>query len=590
MTMKIMFNLIKNANSLHSPDSYRARRILAIVFFLANSLLSFHALADQLTASVDRDNIGIQETFTLTVAADSRVSSKPDFSTLQNDFEILSNNESQYTSISNNGTEFKKVWQLTLAPKRVGSLLIPSFTVDKSVSDAIEIKVTKQTQTQASSDDPVRVAIEVSKNNVFVQEQIHLKIQIVSKVNLSQTQMQPLEIKNAIVIPLEDKPKQFISVINGRQHLIEEQNFAIFPQESGELIIPSLIYSVVPNADRDLWNDPFGRSRSNILRLPTEEQHITVKPIPAEAAGKSWLPANNVTINETWSASLDHLKMGEPVTRTIIISADGLTGGQIPPLPNTPIDGLTFYPDQPQNTEKKTDKGVDGTRVETTAIIPNHGGEFTLPEINVEWWDINTQTLKTTTLPAKTINVLGDTKPDNTTNPGTNVLQQNPANENIVSATPVNEKVNPWLLGTSIAFALLSLIFGIYIINLKSRLKMLQNQNDDANEVISEKERHIWDLLKHAAANKDAVALRKNILSWAKFQWPDASIHSLDDVAKLGGKIELTQSLKKLDELLYSNHPSDDWQPNELLQLLNECRKEKNVKKKSEGLKPLYSN
>ncbi|MET0356357.1 MAG: BatD family protein [Cellvibrio sp.] len=571
--------------------SFGILRIMVSGFFIASFFLSVNAFADQLTASVDRDNISIQDTFTLTVSADSRVSSKPDFSTLNNDFEILSNNESQFTSISNSGAQFQKVWQLTLAPKRVGSLLIPSFTVDSSVSDAIEIKVTKQSQAQPSSEDTVRVAMEVSKKEVFVQEQILVKIQVISKVNLSQTQLQPLEMKNAILVPMEDKPKQFISTINGRQHLIEEHNFAIFPQESGELVIPSLIYSVVPSVERDLWNDPFGRSRSNILRLPTEEQRITVKPIPNEAVGKSWLPANDVSIHETWSSSLDNLKMGEPVTRTITISTDGLTGGQIQPLPVTSIDGLTFYPDQPQNNDQKTSTGIKGTRVETMAIIPNRGGEFTFPEIHIEWWDVNSKTMKTSTLPAKQISVLGNSK-INTADvaaANTNLPQQNITGENNLAGTATT-KVNPWLWVSTIVLGVLSIILGVYVLNLKAKLNALQNQQDEADEAISEKEKNIWDLLKHAAANKDAVALRKNVLSWARFQWPQASIHSLDDVARLGGKIELTQALKKLDELLYSNHPSDDWEPNQLLHLLNDCRKEKRSKKTSAELKPLYTN
>src|SRR3954467_4062147 len=88
---------------------FRLRSVLSL-FLLANLFLASSVFADQLTASVDRDTLSIQETFTLTVSADSRVSSKPDFSLLKNDFEILSNNESQFTSISNNGAEFKKVW------------------------------------------------------------------------------------------------------------------------------------------------------------------------------------------------------------------------------------------------------------------------------------------------------------------------------------------------------------------------------------------------------------------------------------------------------------------------------------------------
>ncbi len=584
MTIKTMTSntmAIKIMNTLNFHALWRSLFVFSLI------IVSALAQADQLTASVDRNEISIQETFTLTISANSRASGAPDFNTLKNDFEILSNNQSQFTSITNSGAEFKKVWQLTLAPKRVGKLLIPSFNVDNSVSDAIEIDVSQKSQTQTNSDESVRVNIEVNKSDVYVQEQILVTIKLISQVNLSQAEMQPLEIKNAVLIPLSEKPTQYVSNINGKQHLILESNYALFPQESGELIIPSVIYSVVPNVERDLWNDPFGRNRANILRLPTEEQRIKVKPVPAEAAGKTWLPASNLTLHETWSSSLDHLKMGEPVTRTITITAEGLTGGQIAPLATNTTDGLTFYPDQSQNSESKTTKGIEGTRVETTAIIPNHGGEFTLPEVSVEWWDVNSQSMKMATLPEKKINVLGDAAP--TTNSAQTTIAT-AASGSQTTNTEVVTKANPWLWASTVLFALMALVLSLYVFHLKARLKQLQAEQEKADEITSEKEKHIWDLLKHSAANKNASELRKYILSWAKFQWPEATIHSLDDVAKLAGKLELTQALKKLDELLYSNHPDDNWVPQEILNLLNECRKENNMKKKSEGLKSLYNN
>lgn len=581
MTKTIKKMTTKNMNSLNFHALWRSLFVFALI------IVSALAQADQLIASVDRNDISIQETFTLTISANSRASGAPDFSSLKNDFEILSNNQSQFTAITNSGADFKKVWQLTLAPKRVGKLLIPSFNVDNSVSDAIEINVSQTSQTHNNSDEAVSVNIEVSKNDVYVQEQILVTIKLISQVNLSQAEMQPLEIKNAVLIPLSEKPKQYVSNINGKQHLILESNYALFPQESGELIIPSVIYSVVPNIERDLWNDPFGRNRANILRLPTEEQRIKVKPVPTEAAGKIWQPATNVTLNETWSASLDHLKMGEPVTRTITITAEGLTGGQIAPLPTNTIDGLTFYPDQPQNSDSKTAKGIEGTRVETTAIIPNHGGEFSLPEVSIEWWDVNSQSMKTATLPEKKINVLGDAAP--TTNSAQTTSASTNASEGENIKTEIVTKANPWLWASTVLFALMALVLSVYVFHLRARLKLLQAEQEQADAITSEKEKHIWDLLKHSAANKNASELRKHILSWAKFQWPAATIHSLDDAAKLAGKLELTQALKKLDELLYSNHPDDSWAPQEILNLLNECRKEKNLKKKSEGLKSLYN-
>lgn len=556
--------------------------LLMSLLFIAST-----AQANQIIASVDRNAIGIQETFTLTISADSKSSGQPDFALLKNDFEVLSNNVSQFTSISNAGAEYKKVWQLTLAPKRVGTLLIPSFNVDGSISDAIEINVSKQNQTQAGTEEQVRVLVELDKNKLYVQEQLLLTVKLISQVNLSQAEMQPLEIKDAILISLSDKPKQYVATINGKQHLILEHNYAVFPQTSGELVIPSVIYSVIPAVERDLWNDPFGRNRNNILRIPTEEKQITVNVVPQQAAGKTWQPASNLTLHETWSSSLDHLKMGEPVTRTITISAEGLTGGQIAPLPTTSVNGLTFYPDQPQNSDEKTTKGILGTRVETMAIIPNHGGDFVLPEVKIDWWDSKTQSMQSATLPAKTLHVLGGTAAPTTTQ---TTQDQNVKTNTSVGVQPqIVTQSSQWLWIT-IALGLLSFSLFIYVIILKRKLNVLLNEQQEANEIISEKEKHIWDLLKQAAANKDTPALRQSVLRWAKFQWPEASIHSLDDVAKLGGKLELAHALKKLDELLYSNHPDETWEPGNLLQLLNECRKEKNLKKKTEGLKPLYNN
>src|SRR5690606_29743898 len=137
---------------------------------------------------------------------------------------------------------------------------------------------------------------------------------------------------------------------------------------SGALVIPSLHYNVTAgSAQRDMWGQMRSNRSSNLLRLRTEEQNLTIKTIPSSFAGKPWLPAANVTLSEHWSASTEQLKIGEPVTRSITINAEGLTAGQIAPIIQPAVDGLTFYPDQAQNEDQNTTKGVVGKRVETLA-------------------------------------------------------------------------------------------------------------------------------------------------------------------------------------------------------------------------------
>lgn len=573
-----MFTTYYFLNTLH-----RAMFVLCML-----SIAAF-VQANTLTASVDRDSIGLQETLTLIVTADEQTKDAPDFSALKNDFDILSTQRSASIRIINGRTESSTDWHITLAPKHAGTLLIPSFNVDNAVSDAIEIKVSESHQAQSNADEPVHVTIELDKNTAFVQEQILIKIKLITRVNLSQAEMQPLELKNALVVNLDQK--QYQTNINGTTHLVVETSLALFPQESGEIIIPRLSYNVAMETGGGAWNDPFGRRRNNILRLSTDEQVVTVKPALTSPTHKTWQPANQLALNETWSNSLASLKVGEPITRTITITADGLTGGQIAPIVNSELDGLTFYPDQAQTKDSKSVKGVQGSRVETIAIVPNRGGDFTLPEINVEWWDNKTQSLQIASLPATTVHVSGDaTAPQANIQIKDHSLKNTDVNTASASALPTQttNSSSPWLWALTILFALLSILLAFYAWKLKTRLDQWQADQEASDRELDEKEKNIWDRLKDAAANKDAPALRKAVLSWAKFQWPTQQIHTLDEIAKLATNKDLTAALKQLDELLYSNHENTEWDAVALLKLLNECRKEKKTRKNTAQLKGLY--
>lgn len=561
-----------------------AQILLALVFSITGSL----ATANQLTASVDRDHVGLQDTFTLTVNADESTQQAPDFSALKSDFDVLTTSRSQSIRIVNGRTEATTDWQITLAPKRAGKLLIPSFTIDGAVSDAIEIQVSEQSPTQTTGDEQVQAIVEVEKNSVFVQEQLLVKVKLITQVNLSQAEPPTLDLKNALVVNLEQQ-KQYQTNINGKPHLVVESSYAVFPQQSGELIIPSLIYSVeVSRSARDLWNDPFGRRSNSIMRLRTEPKKIDVKAAPDSSVASTWQPANNLILNEGWSGSTDNLKVGEPITRTITIMADGLTGNQIAPLPAQPVDGLTFYPDQPQTREEKSDKGVQGLRTETTAIIPNHGGSFTLPEITVQWWDTNTQTMKTATLPAKTLNVLGAAP-----SPVNGAPQGNagttPSSPQQQAAPLATQAITPawlWIVVAAMGVVIAGLV--AYVAKLKTDLRQLQFGQTTQQSQHAETERNLWNHLKQAAEHSDAQAMRKHLLDWARWQWPAANIHTLEDVARLSGSLELGKALRDLDSLLYSNKTPDNWNAMHLLQLLGECRAAKKPTGHMEGLQPLY--
>lgn len=558
-------------------------------------LLAFSAStrADTLSASVDRDTISLQETLTLTLRFYAQTSDSPDLTLLQKDFDILNTQQSNQMRVINGDMESFTDWRIALAPKRVGTLEIPSFTIEGASSDAIPITVESQSRAPQNASSEVFVDVKVSKDNAYVQEQILFTIRLYTSVNLNGAEMTPLELPDALIVDLGEN--QYQTNINGRQHIVVERVYSIFPQHSGELIIPSLTYNVsVRSGQRDPWADPFGNRRSNLLRLRTEEQRVKVNTAPAQFTGQDWLPAKDLQLTEHWST--ERLKVGEPVTRTITLSAEGLTAGQLTPLSMPAVDGLTFYPDQPQNDDKTSNKGVTGSRIETLAIIPNRSGKFTLPAISVDWWDTDSQEMKTATLPAKTVQVedaLGNITPDPVPAPSVDTpAETTPITTDMPSATTDVRVVNiapVWLITVALILGLTTLVFAWLYWQARRELRAIhsfyiaEKTQDHVTETAA------WNDLKRAAANKDYPALRTALIHWAQAHWQDPQLQNLQLVAERSSNDALRVQLKKLDEILYRSAAGNDWDSSELIQEINNCRRQKHHRQKQQdSLAPLY--
>lgn len=569
-----------------------ARQLVGFILMITG----LNVYAGNLTASVDRDTLGLEETFTLVLRYDEQINATPDYELLQKDFDILNTQSGTQMSIINGNMEASTEWKIALAPKRIGTLLIPSFTIDGAISDSIPITVEGKSRTQKNNDSQVNVEIETNKDSAYVQEQIIVTLRLYTTVGLSGIDLQPLQVKDALVMQLDEK--QYQTKINGRPGAVVETRYAIFPQQSGELIIPGVLYQVsLDSGQRDLWDRFYGNSQSNILRLRTEEQRLTINPAPA-AYSQNWLPATKVELVEHWSASIDSLKVGEPITRTITIKADGLTAGQIAPLQLPNVDGLTFYSDQAQTDDQKNAQGMIGSRIETIAIVPTKAGRFTLPETTVSWWDTNKQTQQTATLPAVTLNVgSGAMSPNNMAPPvdtqaedeQTNSIPLNTDLSSIAAENPVvTTKTPAWLYASNLITLLAALFFAWRFWTAKRELTQRQDNKQHLLSREHESEAAAWADVKRALGDKNLALLRKAIISWSQIYWNDKTLTSLHGVALHAKTQPLTDVLQQLDSAIFSNTASTLDSEN-LLQLLANLRRRKYKKTATgETLQPLY--
>src|SRR5687768_7531411 len=157
---------------LRSPHVFWLPLLWVAAFLSAAALLaaSGAAAAESLTVSVDRESISMNETLSLTVRYEGRqVNSDPDFSGL-NQFDVLSNHKSTQHSIINGNISASTEWQLTLAPRNTGQLLIPPLSLQGQHSKALTITVTESSKDPGSRED-VFLETFVDKSSVHVQEQ-----------------------------------------------------------------------------------------------------------------------------------------------------------------------------------------------------------------------------------------------------------------------------------------------------------------------------------------------------------------------------------------------------------------------------------
>ena len=523
------------------------------LLLLTVSTLSWAAL----TASVDRSVIDSNETLQLVIRYDGQVmTGQPDFSPLENDFEILSNNRQQQYSWVNGQSESYTDWTMVLMPKRTGLLLIPSLNFKKEVSNAVEIRVRSASAAAGAGKQPIYTETLVDKESVYIQEQLVLTHRLYTSVQLSDLSRSDLNVPDVIMQKLGDN--QFQKIINGRNYLIVEVKYALFPQVSGKLVIPALRFGAYESNGRSQFGG-FTNRGTRIFRS-TQSKTVDVMVRPAHIAADQWMPSSEVQLAEQWSTDLNNLTVGEPVTRAIAISAKGLTGAQITPIQIIESDDYKIYPDQPQLQEQVKGSTIIGTRTETLAMVPGRAGEITFPAIDVRWWDTVNQRMQTASLAAKTVQVSPSTAV--TVNPAAS--QSQPMETLAIGAS--EKPTEPSLL-TNLSLALNALLIAALAMVLLKRPRSGSSGRTSTEPatpaLLSLKQK--LKAIEIQAHKNNLMSMRDAILVWGRQLFAETPPTTLKDLSLLLDDVELQHQFKQLDRQLYKGDASGDQLDIELL-------------------------
>ena len=493
-----------------------------------------------LISQVDRTEIETDETLQLTVTYSGQsATGKPNFNQLQRDFEIISNSQQQQLSWINGKQKSSTDWKLLLLPKRKGQLTIPQLNFKGHTSQSISVLVRAANKTNAATaNKPVYIQTTVNKNSAYIQEQIILSHRLHYSVPLQDISVSEFDIPDAVVQKVSEE--RFNKRINDKNYSIIDIKFAVFPQAVGKLTIPSQRFTAFETS-----GSQFGGffSRGNRLARLTEEKTIDIVPKPSHISASQWMPSSQVRLEESWSQTSDILTAGEPITRTIKISALGLTAAQIQPLPTLENTAVKLYPDQAVLEDKQTNRGILGIRSESVAIVPNREGQLTLPAIEIKWWDTVNNRSQTSRLPSRTFTVMAAKNTPQISYENNAISNQTAGAESPVGENTLS-KLTQWSLTLNALF--IALIVGL----------LYWRKNTPSRPVIEEKNKitnaKYWlNQTAKQAADNNLGAMRDSILLWGAEVFSQQPPRSLNQLADLMANSELKQQFDILDQELF---------------------------------------
>ncbi len=562
---------------------------LCLIFLLIALTPLQNAWAGPLTAELDRTRLGLNETVRLRVIASGGLSGEPDLSPLEKDFEVLNRSSSSSTTVINGAVSQSREWTLELAPRRTGPLQIPSLSLGADHTSPIALQVVTADQARAGSGPrPLLLDTLVDASSPYVQQAFVYRVKV---AYLEQPRSATLSdpVAEGATIEQRGDDQSYTEQIDGRTYRVIERRYLVVPQRSGPLTISApRLDAVLPDHRPGARRGPFadfeeafgggffqgfpalpdlGSGRRVVERGP--DRTLEVRPQPA-GAGDPWLPAESIELADEWTPTPPRFRVGEPITRTLTITAKGLTAAQLPVLDMGAPDGVNVYPEQPQGEDLPDPGAPVALKTLKVALVPTQAGALTLPEVRLPWWDTVADRARVAVIPQRTVQVERGSAPVPQAPP-------EPVAETVPAISPATPQASgpddprevpeplpakgsaerfgaagpwPWvalMLGVGWLLTLGWMLWGRR--RIREQGTLLQPLATPRSNSALGKAR---DALRSACVAGDPRGARSALLAWGRARWPQDAPQGLGGLAmRLGG--EDTQALlNEIDRAIYA--------------------------------------
>ncbi len=373
------------------------------------------AMAQEATfqASVDKNPVGVDDQFTLTLTLSS--SGTGGGKNLQlpelNKFRMMAGpNQSSSMQFINGVVSSSVSYSYVLQPKEIGKFTIGSVSIETGgktyQTNPIPIEVVKgspRPKQQAAAPEDVSGQIgdnlflraTISKTRVIQGEQVNLAFKLYSRVSLLDVREE--KASNLIgfwgeeIERSKDAPPA-VEVVNGKQYRVFTiKLMALFPTQSGTLeISPMALKATVQVQSRrsldpfdSFFSNPFGRSAA--VDIKSEPLKIRVDPLPLGAPDDFKGAVGKFAM----STAVDKktTRTNEAVTLKVTISGTGNIKLLESPAVELPADFEQYSPKVSDNISRPQGL-ISGSKVFEYLLIPRYPGLKVIKPVTFSYFDL----------------------------------------------------------------------------------------------------------------------------------------------------------------------------------------------------------
>ncbi|CAI8711563.1 hypothetical protein [Pseudomonas sp. IT-P176] len=201
-----------------------------------------------------------------------------------------------------------------------------------------------------------------------------------------------LKLPGALVMPPNGEAQHTTQTLEGKTFFGMRYLYLITPNQAQGFDIPALTVQATPG------------QASQPLSAQSQPLHFIAQQPPGFKPGEPVLVAQGVRLTQVLKQSSPAIKVGDTLTRQLTLQADGALAMALPAPPLGEVDGLKRYPKTAQVSNLDDGRGhiSGGQRIDSVVYQVQRPGHYSLPAIQMHWWDASTQQARSAEVPAVT--------------------------------------------------------------------------------------------------------------------------------------------------------------------------------------------